>query len=53
MYDGVNGNDDGALFNGIKFWVDRRVPQRSSVLEKIRVSVLVPLLLLCKPLTSL
>ncbi|KAK4147399.1 uncharacterized protein C8A04DRAFT_24643 [Dichotomopilus funicola] len=36
VYDGVNGNGDGALFNGTKFWVHLRVPQRNLIVEKIK-----------------
>ncbi|KAL7946535.1 TRF2-interacting telomeric protein/Rap1 C terminal domain-containing protein [Trichoderma barbatum] len=36
-YDGVPGAGTGGnIFNGMKFWVSRRVPQRESLLEKIQ-----------------
>ncbi|KAK4101565.1 hypothetical protein N658DRAFT_558714 [Parathielavia hyrcaniae] len=35
VYEGVNGKYEGTLFNGIKFWVSRRVPTRSDIVGKI------------------
>ncbi|EAQ85273.1 hypothetical protein CHGG_09287 [Chaetomium globosum CBS 148.51] len=36
VYDGVNGKYEGTLFNGLKYWVSRRVPTRSLILDKIK-----------------
>ncbi|KAK0739055.1 Rap1 Myb domain-containing protein [Apiosordaria backusii] len=36
VYEGVNGSYEGTLFNGLKFWVSKRVPLRSDVVAKIK-----------------
>ena len=38
VYDGVNGRYEGTLFNGIKFWVSRRIPTRDPILKQITAS---------------
>lgn len=51
VYEGVlanrapNGNDnktnqyEGSLFNGIKFWISQRVPDRKSLKDSLKVCV--------------
>lgn len=37
-YDGVASDEGGNIFRGKSFWVAQRVPMRSSIVERIRVS---------------
>ena len=37
-YDGVASAQGGSIFRGMSFWVSHRVPQRSTMVDKIRAS---------------
>lgn len=39
VYDGVNGDGQGNLFEGLKLWIAHRVPQRDRWVNLVEVRV--------------